>query len=49
MSTERYTVAFCEILLVQCVTKRLWLLVHLGWQQAVIVHNYLLFLFVISI
>ena len=44
MSTERYTVAFCDILLVHCVTKRLWLLVHVGWQQAVIVHNYLLFL-----
>ena len=44
ISTERYTVAFCDILLVQCVTKRLWLLVHVGWQQAVIVHNYLLFL-----
>ena len=28
MSTERYTIAFCEILLVRCVTKRLWLLVH---------------------
>ena len=24
MSTERYTVAFCDILLVQCVNIRLW-------------------------
>ena len=50
MSTERYTVAFCDILLVHCVTKCLQLLVHVGWQQAVIVHNYstfVLFCFVV--